>query len=30
MTISKNRKATLENVDLTRSYNLNEASVLVK
>jgi large subunit ribosomal protein L1 len=30
MAISKNRKATLENVDLTRSYNLNEASVLVK
>ena len=30
MAISKNRKATLENVDLTKSYNLNEASEIVK
>jgi len=30
MIISKNRKAVLENVDLTKSYNLNEASVIVK
>jgi len=30
MAISKNRKATLENIDLTKSYNLNEASVIVK
>jgi large subunit ribosomal protein L1 len=30
MAISKNRKASLENIDLTKSYNLNEASVIVK
>ena len=30
MAISKNRKAALENVDLTKSYNLNEASVIIK
>jgi large subunit ribosomal protein L1 len=30
MAISKNRKATLENIDLTKSYNLDEASVIVK
>jgi len=30
MVISKNRKATLENIDLTKSYNLNEASAIVK
>ncbi|MEC7646515.1 MAG: 50S ribosomal protein L1 [Bacteroidota bacterium] len=30
MIISKNRKAVLENVDLNKSYNLNEASVIVK
>ena len=30
MAISKNKKATLDNVDLTKSYNLNEASVIVK
>ena len=30
MAFSKNRKAALENSDLTRSYNLNEASVIVK
>ena len=30
MAISKNKQATLENVDLKKSYNLNEASVLVK
>ena len=30
MAISKNKKATLDNVDLTKSYNLNEASVVVK
>ena len=30
MIISKNRKAALENIDLTKSYNLNEASGIVK
>ena len=30
MAISKNRKAALANVDLTTSYNLNEASTIVK
>ena len=30
MVISKNRKAVLENVDLARSYNLHEASQIVK
>lgn len=30
MIISKNRKAALENVDLTKSYNLKEASTIVK
>jgi large subunit ribosomal protein L1 len=30
MAISKNRKASLENMDLTKSYNFNEASVMVK
>ena len=30
MAISKNRKAALANVDLTKSYNLNEASTIVK
>ena len=30
MAISKNRKAASENVDLTKSYNLNEASAIVK
>ena len=30
MIISKNRKVVLENIDLTKSYNLNEASVIVK
>ena len=30
MAISKNRKAALANVDLTKSYNLNEASAIVK
>ena len=30
MAISKKRKATLENIDLTKSYNLNEASVIIK
>jgi len=30
MAISKNRKAALENVDLTKSYNLDEASEIVK
>ncbi len=30
MAISKNRKASLENVDLTKLYNLSEASVIVK
>ena len=30
MTISKNRKNALENVDLKKSYNLDEASAIVK
>jgi large subunit ribosomal protein L1 len=30
MGISKNRKTALENNDLTKSYTLNEASVIVK
>ena len=30
MVISKNRKAALENIDLTKSYNLNEASAIIK
>ena len=30
MTISKNRKSALENIDLNKSYNLNEASAIVK
>ena len=30
MGISKNRKSALENVDLSRSYSLDEASSLVK
>ena len=30
MAISKNRKASLENVDLTQSYNLGDASVIIK
>ena len=30
MVISKNRKAVLENVDLARSYNLHEASQIIK
>ena len=30
MAITKNRKASLENVDLTRLYNLNEASQIIK
>ena len=30
MAISKNRKSSLENIDLTKSYNLNEASAIVK
>jgi large subunit ribosomal protein L1 len=30
MATSKNRKSTLENVDLNRSYNLDEASAIVK
>ena len=30
MATSKNRKSTLENVDLNKSYNLDEASVIVK
>ena len=30
MAMSKNRKAALENIDLTKSYNLNEASAIVK
>ena len=30
MIISKNRKVVLENIDLTKSYNLNDASVIVK
>ena len=30
MVMSKNRKAALENIDLTKSYNLNEASVIIK
>jgi len=30
MTISKNRKKVLENIDLNKSYNLDEASVIVK
>jgi len=30
MAISKNRKNALENVDLNKSYNLDEASVIVK
>jgi large subunit ribosomal protein L1 len=30
MAISKNRKSALENVDLNKSYNLDEASALVK
>ena len=30
MAISKNRKASLENIDLTKLYNLSEASVIVK
>lgn len=30
MIISKNRKVVLENVDLTKSYNLNDASAIVK
>ena len=30
MVISKNRKASLENIDLTKLYNLSEASVIVK
>ena len=30
MAISKNRKASLENVDLTKLYNLSEASAIVK
>tara|TARA_Y100000588_G_C14183798_1_gene894912 strand:- start:316 stop:1005 length:690 start_codon:yes stop_codon:yes gene_type:complete len=30
MAISKNRKAVLENVDLSKSYTLDEASVIVK
>jgi len=28
--MSKNRKAALENIDLTKSYNLNEASAIIK
>lgn len=30
MVIGKNRKAALDNIDLTKSYNLNDASVIVK
>ena len=30
MAISKNRKGVLENVDLNKSYNLDEASAIVK
>ena len=30
MAVSKNRKSTLENVDLNQSYNLDEASAIVK
>ena len=30
MAISKNRKAVLENINLSKSYNLIEASSLVK
>ena len=30
MTISKNRKKVLENINLNKSYNLDEASVIVK
>ena len=30
MAISKNRKTVLENIDLTKSYNLSEASKIVK
>lgn len=30
MAISKNRKMILENIDLTKSYNLNEAAEIVK
>ena len=30
MTLSKNRKSALENIDLNKSYNLNEASAIVK
>ena len=30
MAISKNRKTVLENIDLTKSYNLSEASTIVK
>ncbi len=30
MAISKNRKMVLENIDLTKSYNLNEAAEIVK
>jgi len=30
MAISKNRKKVLENIDLNKSYNLDEASVIVK
>ena len=30
MAISKNRKASLENIDLTKLYNLSEASAIVK
>lgn len=30
MAISKNRKGVLENIDLNKSYNLNEASAIVK
>ena len=30
MVTSKNRKSALENVDLNKSYNLDEASAIVK
>jgi large subunit ribosomal protein L1 len=30
MVMSKNRKAAIENIDLTKSYNLNEASAIIK
>ena len=30
MALSKNRKHAIDNIDLTKSYNLNEASTIIK